>query len=114
MKVGFIGIGRMGAGMARNLLRAGHQVAVFNRSSGKAAVLAAEGARVAQSPADASAGAESVMTMLADDAAVEAVVFGPDGIAAAVPKGAIHISQSTISTAMARRLSAEHAMGRAM
>jgi 3-hydroxyisobutyrate dehydrogenase-like beta-hydroxyacid dehydrogenase len=99
----------MGAGMARNLLRAGHEVAVFNRSPGKTAALAAEGARVAQSPADACAGAESVMTMLADDAAVEAVVFGPDGIYAAGAKDAIHISHSTISTAMARRLAAEHA-----
>jgi 3-hydroxyisobutyrate dehydrogenase-like beta-hydroxyacid dehydrogenase len=99
----------MGAGMARNLLRAGHQVAVFNRSPGKTAALAAEGARVAQSPADACAGAESVMTMLADDAAVEAVVFGPDGISAAGSKGAIHISHSTIGAALARRLAAEHA-----
>ena len=99
----------MGVGMARNLLRAGHEVAVFNRSSGKTAALAAEGAVVAQSPADACAGAESVMTMLADDAAVEAAVFGPDGIAAALRQGAIHISHSTISTAMARRLTAEHA-----
>jgi 3-hydroxyisobutyrate dehydrogenase-like beta-hydroxyacid dehydrogenase len=99
----------MGAGMARNLLGAGHEVAVFNRSPGRTAALAAEGARVAQSPADAGAGAESVMTMLADDAAAEAVVFGPDGIAATLPKGAIHISHSTISTAMARRLAAEHA-----
>jgi len=107
--VGFIGIGRMGAGMARNLLRAGYRVAVFNRSPGKTAALAAEGARVAQSPADACAGAESVMTMLADDAAVKAVVFGPDGISRALPKGAIHISHSTISTAMARRLAAAHA-----
>jgi 3-hydroxyisobutyrate dehydrogenase-like beta-hydroxyacid dehydrogenase len=99
----------MGAGMARNLLRAGHEVAVFNRSPGKTAALAAEGARVAQSPADACAGAASVMTMLADDAAVEAVVFGPAGILAAGSPGSIHISHSTISTAMARRLAAEHA-----
>ena len=95
--------------MARNLLRAGHEVTVFNRSPGRTASLAAEGAVVAQSPADACAGAESVMTMLADDAAVEAVVFGRDGISDALYKGAVHISHSTISTAMARRLAAGHA-----
>jgi 3-hydroxyisobutyrate dehydrogenase-like beta-hydroxyacid dehydrogenase len=99
----------MGAAIAGNLLRAGHQVAVFNRSPGKTAALAAAGARVAQSPADACDGAESVMTMLADDAVVEAVVFGTDGIAAVLPSGAIHIAHSTISTAMARRLAEEHA-----
>src|SRR5271169_1701334 len=108
MKVSFIGLGKMGTGMARNLLRSGHEVAVYNRSPGKTAALAAEGARVAQSPADACAGAESIMTMLADDAAVEEVVLGLGGVAAALPSGAIHISHSTISTAMARRLAAEH------
>jgi len=95
--------------MAGNLLRAGHDVAVYNRSPGRTAALASEGARVAQSPADACAGADSVMTMLADDAAVEEVVFGLEGISAALPKGAIHISHSTIGTAMARRLASQHA-----
>jgi len=95
--------------MAGNLLRAGHDVAVYNRSPGRTAALASEGARVAQSPADACAGADSVMTMLADDAAVEEVVFGLEGISAALPTGAIHISHSTIGTAMARRLASQHA-----
>lgn len=98
----------MGAGMARNLLRAGHDVTAYNRSRGKAETLTAEGARVAQSPADACAGADSVLTMLADDAAVEEAVLGPNGVSAGLRKDAIHISHSTISTAMARRLAAEH------
>jgi 3-hydroxyisobutyrate dehydrogenase-like beta-hydroxyacid dehydrogenase len=109
MKIGFIGIGRMGAGMVRNLLRAGHQVSVYNRSREKSQELASDGARMAESPADACRDSEAVFTMLADDAALEQVVFGEHGIASALPKGSIHISSSTISTALARRLASEHA-----
>jgi 3-hydroxyisobutyrate dehydrogenase-like beta-hydroxyacid dehydrogenase len=109
MKIAFIGLGRMGTGMARNLLRAGHTVGVYNRSREKAEHLAAEGARVADSPADAARDAEAVLTMLSDDHAVEEVVFGSHGIAASMPKGSIHVSHSTISAALARRLTAEHA-----
>jgi 3-hydroxyisobutyrate dehydrogenase-like beta-hydroxyacid dehydrogenase len=110
MKIAFIGLGRMGAGMARNLLRAGHTVAVYNRTRGKAEALsAASGARVANSPADVCRDAEAVLTMLADDAAVEEVVFGNDGIASSMPEGCIHVSHSTISVALARKLTAEHA-----
>jgi 3-hydroxyisobutyrate dehydrogenase-like beta-hydroxyacid dehydrogenase len=109
MKIGFIGLGRMGAGMARNLLQAGHEVAVYNRSRDKAEPLAKEGARVADSPADACLGAEAVLTMLADDPAVEHVVFGEKGIASGLAKNTIHISCSTISTALARKLTSEHA-----
>ncbi len=109
MKIAFIGLGRMGAGMARNVLRAGHSVAVYNRSREKAQALAADGARVASSPADAARDAEAVMTMLADDHALEQIVFANDGIASAMKAGCVHISHSTISTALARRLTAEHA-----
>jgi 3-hydroxyisobutyrate dehydrogenase-like beta-hydroxyacid dehydrogenase len=108
MKIGFIGLGRMGSGMARNLLRAGHKLVVFNRSRDKAEALVADGARVADSPADACRGSDAVMTMLADDHAVEQMVLGPNGMASALPDGAIHISCSTISMALARRLAAEH------
>ncbi len=108
MKIAFIGLGRMGMGMARNLLRAGHTVSVFNRSREKAVALAAEGARAASSPADACRDAEAVMTMLADDHALEQIVFGNDGIASALKKDCVHLSHSTISTALARRLTAEH------
>jgi 3-hydroxyisobutyrate dehydrogenase-like beta-hydroxyacid dehydrogenase len=108
MNIGFIGLGRMGAAMAQNLLRAGHQVAVYNRSRGKAEALVSQGAREVDSPAHACQGSEAVLTMLADDRALEQVVFGENGIAAALGGEAIHVSCSTISTAMARRLAAAH------
>jgi 3-hydroxyisobutyrate dehydrogenase-like beta-hydroxyacid dehydrogenase len=107
MKIGFIGLGHMGAAMARNLLKAGHEVTVWNRSPGKADQLVAEGARRAATPAEA-AGGEVVHTMLADDPAVEAVTFGGDGILSA-PGQAIHVSHSTISVALAERLAKAHA-----
>jgi 3-hydroxyisobutyrate dehydrogenase-like beta-hydroxyacid dehydrogenase len=109
MKIAFIGLGRMGSGMARNLLRAGHNLAVYNRTREKADALAADGARAASSPADACREAETVMTMVADDQAVGQIVFGNDGIASAMKSDCIHLSHSTISTALARRLTAEHA-----
>ncbi|MGA3261914.1 MAG: NAD(P)-dependent oxidoreductase [Bryobacteraceae bacterium] len=108
MKIGFIGLGRMGSGMVRNLLRAGHAVVVFNRSRDKAEALVADGVRIADSPGGACRESEAVMTMVADDHAVEQIVFGENAIASALPAGAIHISCSTIGTALARRLAAEH------
>jgi 3-hydroxyisobutyrate dehydrogenase-like beta-hydroxyacid dehydrogenase len=99
----------MGSRMARNLATAGHAVAGYNRSKEKAEALRADGVRVASSPADACLDAEVVFTMLSDDAATEEVVFGTDGVADALVKGAIHIASSTISTALVRRLAAEHA-----
>jgi len=99
----------MGAGMARNLLRAGHAVNVYNRSRDKAEPLVQEGARVSDSPAAACRDAEAVLTMVADDAALEHIVFGKDGILSVPQNGLIHVSHSTISTALARRLAAEHA-----
>lgn len=98
----------MGSGMARNLLRAGHELTVYNRSRNKAEALVGDGARVADTPADACDGCEAAMTMLSDDHAVEEVVFGDHGIAGALRVGAVHVSSSTISTAMARRLEAAH------
>lgn len=109
MNLAFLGLGKMGSGMARNLIRAGHKLAVYNRSREKAEPLAKEGARVADSPADACRDAEVVLSMVADDSAVEGMVFGKDGIFAAGQTGLLHISHSTISTAAARRLAAEHA-----
>ena len=98
----------MGAGMARNLLRAGHEVSAYNRSADKAQALVNDGARVAESPAEACRNAEAVFTMLSDDPAVESVVFGEQGIASGLKAGATHISSSTISVAFARRLEEEH------
>jgi 3-hydroxyisobutyrate dehydrogenase-like beta-hydroxyacid dehydrogenase len=107
MRVGFIGLGRMGSGMAADLLQAGHEVTVFNRTPGKAEALGAEGAKVAASIAEACRG-EAVFTMLSNDEAVESVVFGDGGILASLPKNAIHISSSTISVALSDRLATAH------
>jgi len=108
MDVGFIGLGQMGAGMAANLIKAGHDVAVYNRSPEKAEPLVRDGARAAETVADACRG-EVVFTMLADDAAVEGVAFGDGGILASLSKGATHVSSSTISTALSERLTRAHA-----
>lgn len=106
--IAFIGLGSMGKPMCSNLLAAGWPVAVFNRTASKAQGLAGN-LRVAQSPADAAKGAEMVITMLADDAAVEEVTLGPQGFLPVLAEGAVHISMSTISLATVRRLAAAHA-----
>jgi 3-hydroxyisobutyrate dehydrogenase-like beta-hydroxyacid dehydrogenase len=108
MKIGFIGLGHMGRGMAANLARAGHVVTAYNRTPGKSGDLEALGARFANSIAEACQ-ADAVMTMLANDDAVESVVFGKDGILASLPRGAMHISSSTISVALSDRLADSHA-----
>ena len=86
-KVAFIGLGRMGHGMAGRYLDAGFSVAVWNRSKAKAEDLIARGARWAASPADAADGADAVVTMVADDEASRAVWLGKDGAAAAMKAG---------------------------
>src|SRR4029077_3334588 len=108
MKVGFIGLGQMGTGMVANLLRAGHEVTIYNRTPSKAQRLLEQGARAASEVADACRG-DAVVTMLADDGAVESVVFGEKGVIASLGKGAIHVSMSTISIALAERLTVAHA-----
>jgi 3-hydroxyisobutyrate dehydrogenase-like beta-hydroxyacid dehydrogenase len=108
MDIGFIGLGKMGRGMAANLMKAGHRVTVYNRSPGKADALVQQGATAAGSVAEAST-AEVVFTMLSDDRAVEAVAFGAGGIVASLPPGATHVSSSTISVALSERLAAAHA-----
>jgi len=109
VKVAFIGLGNMGSHMARNLLRARHDVTVWNRTLAKAEDLRAQGAEVAQSPAEAAKEVEVVITMLADDHAVESAVLHPGGVLESLPKGAAHISMSTISVALSRKLAEEHA-----
>jgi 3-hydroxyisobutyrate dehydrogenase-like beta-hydroxyacid dehydrogenase len=108
MDVGFIGLGNMGAGIARSLLRAGHRLTVYNRTRERAETLRKDGARVATSVAEASHG-EAVLTMLADDAALESVAFGDGGILRALPRGHLHVSLSTISVELSDKLTAEHA-----
>jgi 3-hydroxyisobutyrate dehydrogenase-like beta-hydroxyacid dehydrogenase len=108
MKVGFLGLGQMGAGMAANLVKAGHEVTVYNRSPGKAEALVALGAAIAKTPAEA-CGGEAVFTMVADDKALEALSFGENGLISGLRKNAIHISASTISVALAEKLDEAHA-----
>ena len=108
MNVGFIGLGHMGAGMAASLLRAGHEVVVYNRTPSKAQALADQGASTARQIADACRG-DAVITMLSDDDAVEAVVFTSDGVLPSLGGRTIHISMSSISVAMSERLTAAHA-----
>lgn len=107
MDVGFIGLGQMGQAIALNLVKAGHRVAVFNRTRAKADALASRGAEVAESLADACR-RPVVMTMLADDAAVEAAFFGGGNGLSALGQGAVHISMSTISVALSDRLTQAH------
>jgi len=96
-KVGFIGLGRMGHGMAGRYLDAGFSVAVWNRSKAKAEDLIARGARWALSPADAADGADAVVTMVADDEASRTVWLGKDGAAATMKAGSLAIECSTVS-----------------
>jgi 3-hydroxyisobutyrate dehydrogenase-like beta-hydroxyacid dehydrogenase len=107
MDVGLIGLGGMGTGMAKSLLRAGHRVTVFNRTRARAEALRADGATVATTAAEA-CHAGIVMTMLADDAALESQVFGDGGILSSLERGGVHISCSTISVALSDRLTAAH------
>ena len=106
-KVAFIGLGRMGHGMAGRYLDAGFEVAVFNRSKAKAADLIARGARWASSPADAADGADAIVTMVADDEASRAVWLGKDGATSAAKAGTLAIECSTVSYSHALDLARE-------
>jgi 3-hydroxyisobutyrate dehydrogenase-like beta-hydroxyacid dehydrogenase len=108
MNAGLIGLGKMGSGIAKSLLRAGHCVTVYNRTHSRAEALRADGAIVAASASEACR-SDVVFTMVADDAALESFVFGEGGILASLPRGAAHVSLSTISVTLSDRLAAEHA-----
>ena len=107
MDVGFIGLGNMGQAMARNLVKAGHSVTVYNRTRAKMETLASEGAKMAESLTDA-CHRPVLITMLADDQAVEAAFFGDGHGLSALAHGAVHISMSTISVALSDRLAEAH------
>src|SRR3954469_23607400 len=107
MKVGFIGLGNMGSGMAGSLIKSGHALTVYNRTPEKTKRLVEQGAQRATTVAETCTG-DVVITMLADDNALEQVVFGDAGIISSLGKDAIHVSASTISVALADRLAAEH------
>ncbi len=108
MKTSFIGLGSMGLPMARNLLQAGHRLTVYNRTRARADQLASLHPVVAETAAAAARGADVLVTMLADDAALEGVMLGPDGALAALPRGAIHLSMSTVSPSLAHALAERH------
>ncbi len=111
MKIAFIGTGNMGLPMARNLLRSGHEVAVWNRTRERAEPLEQDGARIAYSPNAAVDGVDVAITMLADDRAVQQVVHGSAQIAGfmpALPPGAVHLGMSTISVGLSRHLAQAH------
>jgi 3-hydroxyisobutyrate dehydrogenase-like beta-hydroxyacid dehydrogenase len=109
MEIGYVGLGGMGHAMASNLISKGHTLRVWNRSPGKAADLVAQGATLVEHPGQAAAGDGIVFTMVADDAALEQVVGGPDGIAARLGPGGIHVSMSTVSPETTQRIAALHA-----
>lgn len=108
MKIAFLGLGNMGMPMARNLLRAGHDVTVWNRTLSKAAELRADNGKVANSIAEATRGAEITISMLADDHAVSFAVLDAGGVLESLQRDAIHISMSTISVALSVQLASEH------
>lgn len=108
MKIGFVGLGRMGRAIALRLRDAGHDLVVYNRSPEKTADLAAAGATVAASVKDACAGREVVITMLSDDAALEAVALGEGGLCASLAPGAIHMAMGTHGTATIRAVQQRH------
>lgn len=101
LRIGFLGVGLMGAPMARNLLRAGFEVAVWNRTPAKAEALAADGARVAQSPGDCVEGADAAITMLENGPVVEKVLF-EGGAAEALARGSVVVDMSSIGVEEAR------------
>jgi 3-hydroxyisobutyrate dehydrogenase len=114
-KLGYLGLGMMGFPMTRRLINAGHDVTIWNRSSGKAAALVEAGAKLATQPRDVAATAGIIFTCLTDAAAVEEVVFGPDGLAVASGQGKLVVDFSSIhpdaARAIAVRLKTANGMG---
>src|SRR5437879_2929117 len=102
-KIAYLGLGTMGSGMASNLLKAGYQLTVWNRSAEKCKPFARKGARVAATPADAARDVDLVIYMLSNDQAVEEVVFGAKGILSGIKEGQIAIDMSTVLPAMSSR-----------
>jgi 3-hydroxyisobutyrate dehydrogenase-like beta-hydroxyacid dehydrogenase len=108
MKIAFLGLGNMGSHMALHLHHAGHDVTVWNRTPSKADGLRAQGAKVGKSTGETVKDAEAVITMLADDHAVESAVLHSGGVLDHLPSGAVHISMSTISVALSQKLAEGH------
>src|SRR5213592_2468161 len=108
MKVGFIGLGKMGFPMAANLLAAGHRVTVYNRTKSKADELATRGAMVAGTPEACAGSSVVIITMLSDDNALEELLFSKNKLVDALSSGAVHLCMSTISVALSGKLAQVH------
>jgi 3-hydroxyisobutyrate dehydrogenase len=104
MKLGFVGLGAMGAPMATNLLKAGHEVAVCNRSPERVDPLVEAGARRAESPADASSGTRATILMVTNAEATQEVLFGDEGVVQGLPAGAAVINMGTIGAVATTRI----------
>jgi 3-hydroxyisobutyrate dehydrogenase-like beta-hydroxyacid dehydrogenase len=108
MNIAFLGLGNMGVAMATNLVKAGYQLTVYNRTASKADPLKELGATVAATPAEAVKDAAIVFSMVTDDAALEELCTGPNGLLSALPQGAVHASCSTVAPDTNRRLAEAH------
>jgi 3-hydroxyisobutyrate dehydrogenase-like beta-hydroxyacid dehydrogenase len=106
--IGFIGLGQMGEPMARNLMRAGFKLRIYNRTPEKSAALVAEGAAAVKRPVDAVDLSGIAVSMVANDEALEEVVAGEHGLSTALGEGGVHVSMSTVSPALARKLAELH------
>src|SRR5258706_7375648 len=107
--IGFIGLGAMGSAIATNLVtKSGYAITVWKRTAAKAESLVAAGAKLAKTPKEAGAGKSIVFSMLADDSALHAALSGDDGLLTGLPKGALHVSLSTIAVATADHVAALH------
>jgi 3-hydroxyisobutyrate dehydrogenase and related beta-hydroxyacid dehydrogenases len=107
-RIGFIGLGHMGRAMADNLITAGHALHVYNRTPDKAAALVARGATLALHPSQTAEPGGIVITMLSDDQALESVTLGENGFLERLGPHGIHLSMSTVSPKLSRRLAQEH------
>ena len=108
MKVGFIGVGRMGSAMADRILGGGHEIAVYNRTASKCADLVSRGAKPAETVAETAGFGDVVITMLENDG-VSSVVMADGGLLRSLPKGGIHLAMGTHSVAMIGKLTETHA-----
>lgn len=108
MKLAFLGLGKMGSAVARLLVQHGADLAVWNRTASHAEALASEGANVARTAAEAVSGADVIFTMVMDDPALESLLY-EQKVLDAISKGAIHVSLSTLSVALSKKLAEEHA-----
>ena len=111
MRVGFVGLGTMGGAMAANVARAGFAVTAWNRTQGRASELAELGVVLADSPAAVASASDVIVTIVSDTPDVEAVLFGPEGVAAGAASGALVVDMSTISPSATRDFAARLAEG---